>query len=216
MSQHAIKLVCFDLGGVVVRICRSWAEGCAHAGVEVRGDSDTEARKRGRREVTREFSVGRIDEATWVDRIVTCLDGMYTHDEILRIHEAWIIDEYPGVGSVIDAIHERGCGTACLSNTNAGHWDRQLVTADEVLPSVMRLETLHASHLMGLAKPDPAIYHAFVEATNVAPNSILFFDDLPDNVEAARAAGWHAERIDHTRESTAPQIRKHLEAYGVL
>ena len=33
-----ISLVCFDLGGVVVRICRSWAEGCAEAGLDVRGD----------------------------------------------------------------------------------------------------------------------------------------------------------------------------------
>ena len=34
--KRAIKLVCFDLGGVVVRICQSWAEGCARAGVECR------------------------------------------------------------------------------------------------------------------------------------------------------------------------------------
>ena len=29
-------LICFDLGGVLVRICRSWDEGCAAAEVPIR------------------------------------------------------------------------------------------------------------------------------------------------------------------------------------
>ncbi len=36
MLEKRIRLVCFDLGGVVIRICRTWAEGCAAAGLEVR------------------------------------------------------------------------------------------------------------------------------------------------------------------------------------
>ncbi len=28
-----IKLVCFDLGGVLIRICRSWAEACSRAAI---------------------------------------------------------------------------------------------------------------------------------------------------------------------------------------
>ena len=31
---NSISLVCFDLGGVVLRICQSWAEGCVVAGLE--------------------------------------------------------------------------------------------------------------------------------------------------------------------------------------
>ena len=30
------RTVCFDLGGVIVRICRSWEEGCHRAGVSLR------------------------------------------------------------------------------------------------------------------------------------------------------------------------------------
>ncbi len=32
----SIQLVCFDVGGVVVRICHTWAEGCAAAGITPR------------------------------------------------------------------------------------------------------------------------------------------------------------------------------------
>lgn len=214
--SDSIRLVCFDLGGVIVRIARTWGEACARAGVEVRGDADTEQRKTQRRAVTHDFGIGRIDEATWIQRIVDCLDGMYDADEILAIHDAWIIDEYPGVGAIIDEIHDQGVATACLSNTNAGHWDRQLVCSPTALPGVLRLQTHHASHLLGFAKPDPAIYEAFVSAMGVAPESILFFDDLPANVAAARGAGWRAEQIDHQQDSTAPQIRQFLQAHGIL
>ena len=44
---------------------------------------------------------------------------------------------------------------------------------------------------------------------------IVFFDDLEDNITAARAVGWDAVKIDHASE-TAPQIRAALEQRGVL
>ena len=66
-----------------------------------------------------------------------------------------------------------------------------------------------------LAKPGLDIYHAFVERTGHRAAGILFFDDLEENVVAARRAGWNAEQIDHTGD-TAAQIRGHLREYGVL
>ena len=69
--------------------------------------------------------------------------------------------------------------------------------------------------LFGLAKPDPAIYKAFEAATQHRGLAILFFDDLPENVRAARSVGWRAERIDPYNE-TVPQLRRWLRHYGVL
>ncbi len=48
------------------------------------------------------------------------------------------------------------------------------------------------SHEVGLAKPDPAIYELTARRLGVRPAEIAFLDDHPQNVEAARAAGWHA------------------------
>jgi HAD superfamily hydrolase (TIGR01509 family) len=45
---------------------------------------------------------------------------------------------------------------------------------------------------LGLVKPDPAIFSAVRRALDVAPTDILFIDDAPRNVEAARDAGWDA------------------------
>jgi FMN phosphatase YigB (HAD superfamily) len=66
-----------------------------------------------------------------------------------------------------------------------------------------------------LAKPDPAIYRAFERATAHASDEILFFDDLPENVAAARALGWRAERVN-PHADTIGQMRQSLRKFGVL
>jgi FMN phosphatase YigB (HAD superfamily) len=68
---------------------------------------------------------------------------------------------------------------------------------------------------MGMAKPAPDIYRAFEKATGRRGPQILFFDDLAENVAAARALGWHAESIDGSR-APSEQMRAHLAAHGVL
>src|SRR5205085_2176142 len=133
-------------------------------------------------------------------------------------------DEYPGIGALIDELHARDVETACLSNTTDTHWVR-LLHADgggplpgaPAFPAVRGLRHHFASHLLGLAKPDPAIFLAFEAATGQTGAEILFFDDLAPNVAAARELGWRAELIDPRHEGgTAPQLRRHLTRHGVL
>ena len=45
--------------------------------------------------------------------------------------------------------------------------------------------------------------------------AILFFDDDPANVEAARARGWRAERIDAAGD-TAAQLLDALRRHAVI
>jgi putative hydrolase of the HAD superfamily len=68
---------------------------------------------------------------------------------------------------------------------------------------------------MGLVKPDQRIYRAFEAATETTPSEIVFFDDLVENIESARACGWNAVHIDHTGD-TAAQILAGLRAHGAL
>jgi putative hydrolase of the HAD superfamily len=42
-------------------------------------------------------------------------------------------------------------------------------------------------------KPEPAAYHATLERLGAAPGDVVFLDDRPPNVAAARAAGMRAE-----------------------
>ena len=45
---------------------------------------------------------------------------------------------------------------------------------------------------VALAKPDPEIYAHADSVYGTEPGDVVFFDDKPENVEAARAHGWDA------------------------
>jgi glucose-1-phosphatase len=220
MSGERIDIVCFDLGGVLVRICRSFEEACTRAGVPVRGDPATIAARTG--DIDRLHTVGGLTERGWAAECARALGGLYAPDEFLAVYHAWLLGEYPGVERVVAAIHRAGVATACLSNTTEGHWER-LLHKDAVrrggnapeFPTVFRLENHYASHVLGLRKPDEAIYRAFEKATSRRGRAILFFDDLPENVAAARRLGWRAELIDPLGE-TARELTDRLREHGVL
>ncbi|MGC4094820.1 MAG: HAD-IA family hydrolase [Polyangiaceae bacterium] len=217
-----VELVCFDLGGVLVRICRSFGEACRLAQLDVRGAIEGRAAQRQRHEFSQRFSTGQIDELTWADGLSRALDGLYSAEELRAVQRAWSRAEYDGVGALLDELGSSGVATACLSNTNQAHWtrlvhhdgERALSGAPEY-PSVLRLQHRHASHLLGLVKPDPAIYRAFEAHTQRSGQSILFFDDLPENVDAAKKLGWRTRRVDPYSE-TVPQLRRCLVEHGVL
>jgi putative hydrolase of the HAD superfamily len=75
-----------------------------------------------------------------------------------------------------------------LSNTNDIHYRhfRRQFTA-----TLEHFDALIASHLVGLRKPDPRIYDHARELAGCSAAECLFIDDLPANIEAARACGWH-------------------------
>lgn len=60
-----------------------------------------------------------------------------------------------------------------------------------------------------LIKPEAAIYELLQTRFALDPTSIVFIDDMPYNVEAARALGWHAIHFTSAaqlRAALAPQI----------
>lgn len=198
-------LICFDLGGVLVRICRSWDEGCVAAGVPVRPFEADEEHLNDRMRLVNRLQRGEIDGPAFSRALSETFRGIWTPEEVARVDAAWLLEPYEGTLEVIDEIHAAGHETACLSNTSADHWN--VLTTHE---SVRRLHRRFASHLMGLVKPNQSIYAAFEDATGRDPAEIVFFDDLSPNIDAALERGWDAVRIDH-RGETASQLRAALD-----
>ena len=166
--------------------------------------------------------LGKLSTEQWLDAMSRALSGLYSTEEITALHDAVIVGEYPGIGDLIDDLHRAGVATACLSNTSEPHWTKllhhdgaQSLVGDARYPGVRKLGSHHASHVLGLLKPTPAIYRAFEKATGYSGAQILFFDDLAENIAAAREIGWHAEMVDPA-QPTAEQLRRHLAAHGVI
>ncbi|TCO97660.1 HAD-IA family hydrolase [Rubrivivax gelatinosus] len=76
-----------------------------------------------------------------------------------------------------------------FSNTNASHAREWLRRYPELVASV---ERIFLSHEMGLRKPEPAAFAYVCDSLGLAPQGVLFFDDLAENVAAAREAGLQA------------------------
>lgn len=207
-----------------MRICRTWREACQAAGVEYREAFDRQAAdpaaREARRVLVRRYEIGAIGTEEFIEAVAGATAGLYSAEEFRAIHEAWILDEYPGVAGLIDDLHAAGVQTGVLSNTNALHW-RQLTSGPHgpaKFPTPEKVRHLHASHLLGLAKPDAAVFERFARAVGAPAadaGGVLFFDDLEDNVRGAQSAGWRAHLVDHSGD-TAGQMRAVLTAAGAL
>ncbi len=211
-------LVCFDIGGVLVSHFRSWAPACQAMGLPVPDNVDDPAFVATRRQLHRLFSTGEIDENTFCQGLAEASQGMYAPDDIRRLHDGWIQDEYPGVRELLGELRQhRRARVAALSNTNAAHWRQLLEEPDSPsrFGSLFHIEHRHASHLLRASKPDPVIYERFEQTVGVFGPDILFFDDLAENIAAAHSRGWRTTQIDHT-QPTAPQIRASLSAHALL
>lgn len=219
MSSARVRLVCFDWGGVILRICRAWPEACAAAGLPARPGVEGGESSHGRAAIVRSHQEGRISFEQYTRELSRSLGGVYTPDEVAMVHDAWLLHEYDGVAALIDELHAAGSAeTALLSNTNERHLLRGLGPEEGGLghfPTAHRLRHRIYSNRVGLSKPGPEIYHAVCRQAGVGPGDVLFFDDLEENIETARALGWRAERIDPGAD-TAAQMRRVLREHGVL
>lgn len=203
MSQAEERtVVCFDLGGVLVRICRTWAEACEVAELPLRElhSEAQEGLRAHRQSVVDGYQRGTLSCGDYYEALSAALDGAYSVAEVELIHHVWTREQYPGIDDLIAALNALpGFTTACLSNTNHAHWQR-LAGGDgrSEYPAVEALERRLASHEMGCLKPEPEIYAQAHEVLTggVAGGRIIFFDDLPENVEAARRHGWSAYHVD--------------------
>lgn len=199
-----------------MRICRSWAEACEQAGVPLHEPEwlAGEAAVAARSVVMHAYQNGAFSTDEYYERMRGALSERYTLDEIARIHDAWLLDEYAGVVELVTELGALpGVTTTCLSNTNQRHWDALAPSAGlPRFPAVMALRQRFASHLMRSSKPDAKIFAEFQQQLGSDASEILFFDDLEANVLAARGQGWRAETID-PHGDTCQQLRAHLRVH---
>jgi FMN phosphatase YigB (HAD superfamily) len=83
-----------------------------------------------------------------------------------------------------------------FSNTNKVHWDFLVAASGGVLEGF----EYFLSHEIGRAKPSIDSFDFVAKRAAIDPARSCFFDDLLENVEAARQAGFQAELFENERK----------------
>ena len=215
-SIAPVRLICLDLGGVMIRICRDWDEACGEARQELRLRFATALEAaRCIAPIGHAYETGKIDDTDFDRRVAAAL-GL-SMEQVAAAVDAWLKGPYPGARDLICRLGRcSGIRSACLTNTNRRHWRAMNQPGQHELglgELTWRFTSFEAGHM----KPDAGIY-AYVErivaSEGIAPESILFFDDNPTNIAAAISRGWRAEHIDPDGDPPG-QVLQHLERYGV-
>jgi len=186
MTHPSIQVLLFDLGGVLVEF-----DGIAPL-IALSGNKlDREGARRFwlMSPAVRKFETGRCDGEEFARGAITELGVAMAPDVFLRQFVSWDRGPMDGALSLLDALKPRFL-LACLSNNNVLHWNR--LREETKLPE--KFHRCYLSQEIGVMKPDRESFGHVIRDLKTSPEHILFFDDNPECVEAAKLAGLNARR----------------------
>ncbi len=139
----------------------------------------------------REFESGQCSEQAFARAMIHDLSLSLDESTFLEHFRAWPVGVYAGADQLLAKLSQR-YQTVCLSNTNQTHFD-DFLSKQSLLD---HFEIGFFSHQTGRLKPDPVAFEQVIEHLSLPPGEILFFDDNPHNVKAARDIGLQAEAVN--------------------
>ena len=188
MPEPDIRAIFFDFGGVLLKTF----DGVDHEAIEQRfGLGPKSLRLMVYRDSRyMDYQVGRCTYDEWVESIRSALDAKIDAKSAAVLQAFFESDHplNPDMVGLVRRLHGRYT-LGIISNTVPGMEERM----QERIPGLIGLFDVRVgSGDVGLAKPDPAIFHHAMEGAGVAPAQSVFTDDYNKHADAARALGMHA------------------------
>jgi glucose-1-phosphatase len=200
MSVHPPKALLFDLGGVIVdidfgRAIAAWAPYSALQPDELRQSfkHDDQYNRHER---------GEITANEYFEHLATTLQLTATVEQIEHGWNAIFLGEILETRKLVESM--RGVLPCyAFTNTNASH----MATWSRLFPDVVTaFDRIFASYQLGMRKPERKAFERICMLTGLPAESILFFDDLAENVRAAQDAGLQGVLVESPK-SVATSLR---------
>jgi putative hydrolase of the HAD superfamily len=156
-------------------------------------------------ELERSLDMGKISLAVFLERINRRFSSGISLEEFTPV---WcdMFTQNAGIEEIIRGLKRNGCRLGILSNTNKPHFE----FVKGKFPVLGLFDLYHLSYETGCLKPERCAFDGLKECYKDMPGPLVFIDDLPMNVEAARLAGLNAFRY------TSPEaLRADLEGAGL-
>jgi len=179
------RVIMFDLGGVLI-------ENHGRAELTAMLPSPLEPHEIWTRWLAspsvRSFERGRLTPEQFATAFVAEWQIGLEPSAFIKAFTTWPKRLFEGAEALLQNLKQQ-YHLACLSNTNAIHWER--------FPELHALfDSAFLSHEMGLVKPDREAFEYALNHLNTHPKDVYYFDDLLLNVSAAREAGMTAFHVE--------------------
>ena len=183
-GSGSIDAVVFDLGAVLI----DWNPRYLYRRLF---DGDEVAMERFLTEVcTPEWNRRQDAGRTWAEAVESLVAEHPDQADLIRAYRSSWLEmlggSIDGTVAIFDELRARGVPLFALSNWSTETWPM----AVERFPFLGGFTDILISGEAGVAKPDPRIYRILIERDRLDPARTVFIDDVPANVEGARAAGF--------------------------
>ena len=188
----------FDIGGVLVKYeHESVVQLLAGS-----GEYDEEAiRALFDEELSYKVQTGRITAVDFFEKHIKRVMTDLTYEGWIKLHVDYFRINPEGFDLMLD-LKKKGRKIYILSNLAEFH---KVAIERKITGFFDHSEYNFLSYEMGYFKPEAGIYQGLIQKTGERPENLVFFDDLPQNIEGAKKAGikgivFSNDRIGEIRE----------------
>jgi glucose-1-phosphatase len=180
VGTENVTFVLFDLGGVLVDVDQARAERAWREAGHAPHDFHAAIYESGAKPLG---DLGELDAEGMRARVDAAVPGLVSLE---ALHAIWgaVVSWRPWVGEVVGRLT---VPFGVLSTIDPIH--------QAALGPLAGAEPILYSCEIGAVKPDPRAFAEAVERCPVPPAQVRYVDDLPENVAAARSAGFDAHRV---------------------
>jgi putative hydrolase of the HAD superfamily len=197
MTQHAIRAVLWDFGGVILSSpFEAFNAYEARNGLPqdfIRGVNSRDPHSNAWAQLERnDITPQQFDElfATESERLGHRIAG----GDILALLSG---DVRPAMVAALDAVIAAGYLTACLTNNVVTQSPEPTPRQREVALIMDKFHHVVESSKVGCRKPEPRFYEIACELLQVEPTECVFLDDLGINLKPAAAMGMRTIKVVH-------------------
>ncbi len=183
-----INTIIFDIGNVLLPFDYSRAE----TAIAALGKSDPVALRKAALECNLLIETGQKPGETLLETLSSMIDPPPSIDLLRSLWEEIFT---PNIAMVDFFRAQKASGKNVFLLSNIGPIHASYI--ERVYPFITEADGRVYSFEEGLMKPDPRIFERLTSKFQIEPNAAIYIDDIAENVDAAREAGYHGFVYNH-------------------